>query len=119
MKKALFVVVIFALFGTTQSFSQVMVNDVNINDLDIKYVRLLLENTTFGAKVQVNVDYGQKPKFMKAYRITDANGEKKQFNSIVDILNFMYANGWKYLNYTETLLGGGKLKCVYLLEKKE
>ncbi len=37
---------------------------------------------------------------------------------MIDALNFMYKNNWKYVNYTEAVIGG-KIRYVYLLEKRE
>jgi hypothetical protein len=36
---------------------------------------------------------------------------------MMDALNFMNENGWKFVNYTEAIVSG-KLKYVYLLEKE-
>jgi hypothetical protein len=116
MKKLLFLVTI-GLF-TQISFSQVFVSDQNINDLDITYVQLVGVNTSmFGVKIKVFVDYGQKAKLMKADGIKDSEGKVKKFNSMMDALNFMDKNGWKYINYTEAIISG-KLRYVYLLKRK-
>ena len=118
MKKNVFILLLL-LFSISKSFSQVYVEDVNINELDIKYIQLVGVNTSmFGVKIKVYVDYGQKVKFMKSSKIKDAEGKIKKFNSMTDALNFMYKNGWKYVNYTEAVISG-KIRYVYLLEKRE
>lgn len=115
MKKLLLV---FAIAFCSKVSSQVYVEDVNINDLDIKYVQLVGYNTSmFGQKMEVMVDYGQKAKFLKADGIKDASGNKMKFNSMIDALNFMNKNGWKFINYTEAQVGR-KIRFLYLLEKK-
>lgn len=117
MKKLLLVLAV-ALFSKV-SYSQVFVEDVNINDLDIKYIQLVGYNTSmFGKKMEVMVDYGQKAKFMKADGIKDSNGEKIKFNSMIHALNFMKSNGWEFVNYTEAQVGR-KVRFLYLLKKKD
>jgi len=116
MKKVL--VILVMCFVVQFSYSQVFVEDVNINELDIKYVQLVGVNTSmFGVKFKVFVDYGQKAKMMKADGIKDSKGETLKFNTMIDALNFMHSNGWKYINYTEAVFSG-KIRYVYLLEKK-
>jgi len=116
MKKLFLLCIV--VFVTQLSYSQVFVEEQNINDLDIKYVQLIGVNTSmFGVKIKVFVDYGQKAKMMKADGIKDAKGETMKFNSMIDALNFMYKNGWKYINYTEAVFSG-KIRYVYLLEKQ-
>ncbi|PHS63950.1 MAG: hypothetical protein COB12_08810 [Flavobacterium sp.] len=116
MKK---IILLFSILFITQfSYSQVFVEDVDINELDIKYIQLIGVNTSmFGVKFKVFVDYGQKAKMMKADGIKDSEGETKKFNTMIDALNFMHSNGWKYINYTEAEFSG-KIRYVYLLEKK-
>ncbi len=117
MKKAVLIIAIS--FFTHLSFSQVFVQDVNINELDIEYVQLVGVNTSmFGVKIKVYVDYGQEAKLMKADAIKDATGKTIKFNSMIHALNFMNENGWKYTNYTETIVSS-KLRYVYLLENKD
>lgn len=117
--KKLLVAITIALFSTI-SYSQVYVEGTNINDLeDVNYIQLVGINTSmFGVKIQVFVDYGQKAKMMKSDQIKDAKGRKKKFNSMIGALNFMEKNGWKFVNYTEAMVGR-KLRYVYLMEKKK
>jgi len=115
--KKIVLVIMFAFFAQF-SFSQVFVGEQNINDLDIKYIQLVGINTSlFGVKMKVYVDYGQKVKFLKADKIRDAKGKIMKFNTMTHALNFMYKNGWRYVNYTENVIAS-KLRYVYLLEKK-
>ena len=117
MKKL--VAVTLLIFLTQFVFSQVIVDDTNINELDIEYVQLIGINTSmFGVKIKVYVDYGQEAKLMKADAIKDKNGNTIKFNSMIHALNFMEENGWKYINYTESMFSN-KLRYSYLLENKE
>jgi len=116
--KKLFILSLF-YFITQVSFSQVYVNDVNINEKAGKYIQLVGVNTSlFGTKYKIYVDYGQKVKNFKTYKIKDANGNVKKFNTMMDALNFMYDNGWDFVNYNAEIIGG-KVRNVYLLKRRE
>jgi hypothetical protein len=57
--------------------------------------KVLLKN-----KVTVQIDFGQginnwRP---KQSLLTDANGKKVQFNSMIDALNFMASKGWSFVD---------------------
>ena len=50
----------------------------------------------FNSKVSIRVDFGQRTKFFEDNRMRDPRtGELIIFNSIVDALNFMSAEGWE------------------------
>lgn len=103
---------------THASYSQVFVEEQNINELDIQYIELVGVNSSmFGVKIKIFVDYGAPVKFMKGAKIKNSSGKDMKFNTMMHALNFMYENNWKYVNYTETIVGS-KLRYVYLLEKK-
>ena len=66
-------------------------------------------------------DYGQALRFGEVQRVLDREGKKKAFNTIMDALNFMEANGWEYLN-SYVLSSGGQNQTHeihYLMRKKE
>lgn len=114
MKKLVLVAMLmmYALVGNTQ----VIINGVNINDLDIEYVELVGRSKLNPTKIKVIVDYGQ-PFSFKSQAIRGAEGDKAAFNSMIDALNFMNANGWEFVsNYvikTET-----EITTRYILRKK-
>jgi len=117
MKKLLLLFAI-GIFMTQLSFSQVYVEEQNINELDIKYIELVGVNTSmFGVKMKIYVDYGAKVKFMKSAKIKGADGKIMKFNTMIHALNFMYDNGWEYVNYS-TVVMGGKIRTIYILKKK-
>ncbi len=117
MKKVAFL--IFFILISNTLFSQVFVNDVNINEKAGEYIQLVGMNTSmFGSKYQIYVDYGQKVKFMKAYKIKDASGKVMKFNTMIDALNFLYDNGWEFVNYASDVIAG-KIRYVYLLKRRK
>lgn len=116
--KKLFILTVF-FFVAQVSFSQVYVNEVNINEKAGTFIQLVGVNTSvFGTKYQIYVDYGQKVKAFKGYKIKDAAGNVKKFNTMMDALNFMYDNGWDYVNYNSQMVSG-KIRNVYLLKRRK
>ena len=58
--KKIILLLLLVIFGFTAK-SQVIVNDVNINDLDIQYIELIGAAKILNPfKIKVYVDYGQK-----------------------------------------------------------
>ena len=115
--KKLLLVAILAFVGFNAN-SQVIVDDVNINDLDIKYVELVGRNKIGFGKIKVIVDYGQPLKIFTSQAIRAADGTKAAFNSMIDALNFMEANGWEFVsNYV--VPGPEENEVRYILRKGE
>jgi hypothetical protein len=103
----------------TVSFGQVTVENVNINDLDIKYCQLIGYNKSlFGKNIIVTVDYGQKFKPFKSQLIKGPDDKAIEFYSMIDALNFMEENGWEYVNNYAVSTGNSSV-YHYLLKKKE
>jgi hypothetical protein len=98
--------------------AQVLVDGTNINDLDIKYVELVGQAKLLSlTKIKVFVDYGQDFSW-KQQAIKNTEGKNAAFNSMIDALNFMDANGWEYVsNYL--INNNGELTYKFLLHKKE
>ena len=102
--------------GLQAQIKKVMVNSVDINAIkEVHYVQLLgvLENK----KMIIEVDYGQQLSD-KDQVITSADGKPHHFESMVDALNFMYENGWEFLNAYEIKSADGDI-YHFLLKKKE
>lgn len=99
------------------SQAQVVVDGTNVNDLDIQYIELVGQAKILSlTKIKVFVDYGQEFTW-KAQTIKNAEGNTAAFNSMVDALNFMDANGWEYVsNYL--IDNQGELTYKFLLRKK-
>lgn len=62
-------------------------------------------------KVTVEVDYGQKRKWfsMQDSRIRDEEGEIKDFNSMVDALNYLGSRGWEFVQAYAVTLGNSNV----------
>jgi hypothetical protein len=98
--------------------SQVIVDGVDVNDLDIQYVDLVGRARFLSlTKIKVFVDYGQDFSW-RQQTIEDASGERTSFNSMTDALNFMYKNGWEFVsNYH--IDNDGELTYHYILKRQE
>lgn len=85
MRKLLFIIaLLFAALG--------------INAENFVYCELVGTGKLFSNKVNVQVDYGQETSFWKGIDyIKDENGNKRQFNSMVDAMNFFGKQGWEFV----------------------
>jgi hypothetical protein len=63
------------------------------------YCELVGTGKFLSSKVVVTVDFGQETKFLTGYSqqyLVDENGKSKDFNSMVDAMNFMGKLGWEF-----------------------
>ena len=78
------------------------------------YCELVGSSSMFSSKVKVTIDFGQETSFWKGNKdqqLVDSEGKDIKFNSMVDAMNFMGKNGWKFIQaYT---IGDGKNGYVY------
>ncbi len=112
--KKLVLAAMLAMFSLVGN-SQVIVEEVNINDLDIQYVELVGRGKALSLKMKIIVDYGQEFSF-KSQAIRSASGQKAAFNSMIDALNFMEANGWDFVsNYV--VVSDASTTTRYILKK--
>jgi hypothetical protein len=94
--KKLFCFVLFMGFSFCLQ-DQFLVNGKNINELDIEYIELIVDQRLFNqGQVYAIIDYGQTIRIsnFRQNRIQDAQGTDKLFGSKVDIFNFLFRNGW-------------------------
>lgn len=118
--KKLFFLASFAFIGLSTN-AQVIVEETNINELDVHYVELVGRNKMGFGKIKVIVDYGQPLKVFKSQAIRSADGTKAAFNSMIDALNFMDANGWEYVdNYVKPAISEADAnETHYILRKRK
>lgn len=86
--------------------AHVFVKKVDINALpDIEFVDLAATYVKFfSPKMRVCVYYGQPVKLFEMWeqQIETNDGTPIEFNGVIDALNYMYKNGWEYVNgYTD------------------
>lgn len=76
------------------------VNDIPIQDIDAEYVQIVGRSTFLNSRISINIDFGQRNKAfnVKDTQIRDKKGKLAKFNSMIDALNFMSANGYEYVD---------------------
>ncbi|CAI8900377.1 hypothetical protein [Chryseobacterium sp. IT-36CA2] len=114
--KKIFAAVFLSL--TCASFAQT-VNDVPIKNIDVEYIQIVGIDRLFSNKKTVDIDFGQNSRFLstKDVRILDEKGETVKFNSMIDALNFMSANGYAF-QFAYTSFKKDIEETHYILKKK-
>lgn len=97
--------------------AQVTVDGTDINNLDIKYIEMVGQSKMLSMSIKIAIDYGQDFSW-KPQTVKSADGKTAAFNSIVDALNFLDANGWEYVNNYVIQSTSGEVTHRYLLQKK-
>ena len=112
MKKIAF---ILFLLSTYTAFSQILVDDVNINDTS-EYIKLYI----FNAK-KIYIDYGQKPSYLRKQVIKNKEGLVFIPNgSPIAVINFIAQNGYEYIDnisYYDTNLNIDDV--TYIFKRKD
>ena len=96
--KRMFVMLMLVSFTLS---AQVIIDGVDINQMDdVEYCQIVGQGKFLSAKIKIIVDYGQKRTLLgeKNFAIRGKDGKKIQFFSMIQALNFMYANGWEYVD---------------------
>ena len=92
-------ILFFVLFLENFSIYSQTVNGKLLTKLDTQYLQVSISYTEmFSSKLNLNIDYGQDQKFEKNNYLLDTNGKKMQFYSFVDASNFLFKNGFEYLD---------------------
>ncbi|THH41377.1 hypothetical protein [Neolewinella litorea] len=99
--KKLFLSLTFVFGFALTAFSQVVVDGVNINNLqEVQMVRMIAQERFLSNKVTIFIDYGQSINGGSRNRmeVIDPNiGERIKFNSVMHAVNYLIANGWRYV----------------------
>lgn len=115
MKKLLILLLVVC---TSRIWAQT-VNDVPLRDIDVDYVQIIGTGRSLSTKVNVEIDFGQETKsisFKNGTNIKDERGRNMKFNSMMDALNFMSANGYSFqFAYT---MNDEKDKAIYYILRK-
>ncbi len=117
MKK---IIVILGTFISSISFAQT-VNDVPIKDIDVDYVQIIGTGRGLSTKMNVRLDFGQETKsisFKNGLKIKDEKGNTVKFNSMIDALNFMSANGYEF-QFAYTSKENDDDALYYILKRRE
>ncbi len=91
------------LLVSTLSFGQVYVGKSDINTRHLQYIEIWDKPIKSIGKSYALVDYGQMSDDNKnSWTISNRNGAPLEFNGIVDVLNYMYRNGWEIMHNKST-----------------
>jgi hypothetical protein len=96
MKKSLliFALIAFVLFTKGQT-----VNDVPLKDINTEYIQIVGTSKLLSTKLTIEIDFGQENKIFNGNdtQLKDIDGKRIVFNSMIDALNFMSANGYEFV----------------------
>jgi len=121
MKKMriLFSAALLSLFSFN-SHAQVFVENVDINELDIEYCQILgTIDYPFRRKLNVRINYGQEVRGIRSHCITGSDTEPIEFNSLVEVLNFMSNRGWEIVQFSPLDQPSDCPDQNYLFKKKK
>lgn len=94
-------IVLMLLLASGYCSAQVVVGDVNINEIpEVQFCQVLAATKFLTNKVVITIDYGQEIKWGSgSSQVLDpATGKRRTFNSVIDAINYMEANGWEYVD---------------------
>jgi hypothetical protein len=121
MKKLLFIIAIgfVGMTASAQTSSKsILIDGVDINKKEnVEYIELLFTQKFMSFKVRCVVDYGQEFEWGSDTRVQGSDGVVKNFNSVIDGLNYFVNNGWVFVgNYPVTM---GTVNVYHYLLKRE
>ena len=84
----------FAIQGLyAQTVNNIPLKELNVEYIEIVGVQKLVENA-----ITIEVDYGQRTNgWGKNKRVKDEDGNKMEFNSMIDALNFLTKQGYEFV----------------------
>ncbi len=111
--------ILILLFIPAITYSQ-SINGVPFSEIDSEYIEIVGTAKALSNKVTINIDFGQSTKLLgsskKQFSILDEDNKKVEFNSMIDALNFMTKNGYKFEQAYVVTTGGSNV-YRYLLSK--
>ena len=119
MKKTLLILLISLLISSF-GFSQT-VNGVPLKDINAEYVQIMGAPVLLKNKLRILIDFGQFSRSLstKDQVIVDSEGKRMQFNSMIEALNFMSANGYEFVQAYGVSISNNEIEHYYLLRKKK
>ncbi len=98
MHKKLILILLLGFTSLIPVTAQIRVGSTNIDSLDIHYIELVGFNRT-GYQASVWLDFGQNYDLTKVGEFLKPvnDHERVRFKSVVDALNYLYKNGWEFI----------------------
>ena len=114
MKKLLFILFIFCTSSTV--FAQAESSKVE------QYCQVIATPRLLSNKVTIDIDFGEEKSYWRDTRLKSYDGKLKKFNTVIDALNFMGKEGWKFINaysvsMVNTVIYHFAFKKEFLLEE--
>lgn len=81
-----------------------------------QYCEVIATQKLFSTKVTIDVDFGQARKSWSRNRIKDETGKVRDFNSVIDAMNYMGEQGWAL---SSSLLIGSVPYVYHYIFKRE
>lgn len=96
--KKILVLLFVIIVGNFSIFSQT-VNGKLLTEIDTHYLQVTYNYAElFNSMLNIKIDYGQDYKLRKNAFLLDESGKKMEFYSFVDASNFLYKNGFEYVD---------------------
>jgi len=93
------IIIFFVLFSGNVSIYSQTVNDKLLTELDTHYLQVTYNYAElFNSMINIKIDYGQDSKSRKNDFLLDESGQQMQFFSFVDASNFLFKNGFEYVD---------------------
>ena len=93
------IIIFFVLFSGNVSIYSQTVNGKLLTELDTHYLQVTYNYAElFNSMINIKIDYGQDSKSRKNDFLLDKSGQQMQFFSFVDASNFLFKNGFEYVD---------------------
>ena len=93
------IILFFVLFSGNVSIYSQTVNGKLLTELDTQYLQVTYNYAElFNSMINIKIDYGQDSKSRKNDFLLDESGQQMQFYSFVDASNFLFKNGFEYVD---------------------
>jgi hypothetical protein len=89
MKK---IFIIALILGSLHSFAQT--DSIKVE----QFCQVIAKPRLLSNKVTIDIDFGDEKSFWSDTRLRTWEGKIKQFNTIIDAMNFMGREGWSFIN---------------------
>jgi hypothetical protein len=90
MKRLL--IISIALLGSKVTNAQTDTSKVE------QYCQLIVTQRLLSNKVTIDLDFGEEKSFWRDTRLKTTDGKLKQFNTVIDAMNYMGVAGWVFIN---------------------
>lgn len=108
MKKLLIIPVLLLAFTIT-AFSQ--------DNPKFVYAEIVRNGRLFGNKINIVLDFGQQMKIFDN-RLRDTSGKPREFNTMIDALNFMAKQDWEFIQAYTVFYSSENNEIHYVIKKK-